>query len=137
MKKIMLTLVLVALVFTGGMAFAENGSTTKAVAEKSAAMKPMRFYLDTHDRAKSTFPAKLSQEDFEGFFAKYEKACAEEGVVLLRLHLSLEEGKAFCLTMAPDVDSVKRAHDKVGLKFDSITEITTAIPGDAFFKPKQ
>jgi hypothetical protein len=54
-------------------------------------------------------------------------------VVVLRAHLSLEAGRAFCLNMAPDAEAVRRAHDRVGLPFDSITEITTATPGDIFF----
>lgn len=97
-------------------------------------MKPMRFFLDTHDRTNKTFPAKLTREEFEIFFAKYEKACYDEGVVPVRLHVGYDEGRAFCFTMAPDAESVKRAHEKVGLPFDSITEVTTATPGDTFFR---
>jgi hypothetical protein len=97
-------------------------------------MKPMRFFLDTHDRARKTFPAKLTAEEFEVFFVQYEKACYEEGVVPLRVHVGYEDGRAFCLNMAPDADAVKRAHAKVGLPFDSITEVTTATPGDTFFR---
>lgn len=97
-------------------------------------MKPMKFFIDTHDQAKETFPRGLTREQFEGFFAKYEEACREEGVVSLRIHLSYEEGRAFCFTMAPDAESVSRAHARVGLPFDSITEVTTATPGDTFFR---
>jgi hypothetical protein len=97
-------------------------------------MKPMRLFLDTHDRSRQTFPAKLTPGEFEVFFAKYEKACYDEGVVPMRVHLSYNEGRAFCLNMAPDVESVKRAHEKVGLPFDSITEVTTATPDDTFFR---
>jgi hypothetical protein len=49
-------------------------------------MKPMRFFLDTHDRSRNTFPAKLTPQEFEVFFAKYEKACCDEGVVPVRLY---------------------------------------------------
>lgn len=97
-------------------------------------MKPMRFFLDTHDKANQTFPEKLSPEDFEGFFILYEKACYEEGVIPIKVHVGYNEGRAFCLNMAPDVASVKRAHDRVGLPYDTITEVTTATPGDTFFK---
>ncbi len=96
-------------------------------------MTPLRFFLDTHDRSRGTFPEKMSEKEFEAFFAKYERACYEEGVVVLRLHLALEEGRVFCLNMAPDADAVRRAHDRVNFPFDSITEITTATPGDIFF----
>jgi hypothetical protein len=97
-------------------------------------MEAMRFFVDTHDRARKTFPEKLSTEDFEGFFAKYEEACYAEGVVPLRVHVGFEDGRAFCFNMAPNADAVKRAHDRVGLPYDSITEVTTATPGDMFFK---
>jgi hypothetical protein len=99
-------------------------------------MKPMRLFLDTHDRTKKTFPEKLSAEDFEKFFALYEKACYEENVVILRTHVSFEEGRAFCLNMAADAEAIRRAHERVGLPFDSIVEVTTATPGDMFFQRK-
>lgn len=97
-------------------------------------MKPMRFFLDTHDRTKKTFPEKLSPDEFEKFFALYEKACYEENVVTLRTHVSFEEGRAFCLNMATDAEAVRRAHERVGLPYDSIVEVTTATPGDMFFQ---
>jgi hypothetical protein len=97
-------------------------------------VKPMRFFLDTHDRSRKTFPEKLTPDEFEVFFAQYEKACYEKGVVPLRIHVGYADARAFCLNMTPDADAVKRAHDKVGLPFDSITEITTATPGDTFFR---
>ncbi len=99
-------------------------------------MKPMRFFLDTHDRARKTFPEKLTPEDFEKFYALYEKACYEESVVPIRLHVSYGDGRAFCLNMATDAEAVRRAHERVGLPYDSITEVTTATPGDTFFRRK-
>lgn len=97
-------------------------------------MKPMKFYMDTHDRVNKTFPAKITPLEFEGFYAKYENACYEEGVIPMRLHVGYDDGRAFCLTMAPDAESVKRAHDRVGLPYDTITEIAMATPGDTFFR---
>lgn len=97
-------------------------------------MKPLKFFMDTHDRANETFPAKITPIKFEGFYTKYEKACYEEGVIPVRLHVGYNEGRAFCLTMAPDIEAVKRAHDRVGLPYDTITEIATATPGDTFFR---
>jgi len=90
--------------------------------------------MDTHDKTRNTFPQKLTPQDFEGFFAKYEAACYAEGVIPVRLHVGYGEGRAFCLNMAPDAEAVKRAHDKVGLPFDSITEVNMATPGDTFFR---
>lgn len=99
-------------------------------------MKPMRIFLDTHDRMNKTFPDKITPEEFDGFFAKYEKACYEEGVVLLRVYIGYDDGRAFCLNMAADADAVKRAHDRVGLPYDSITEVTMTTPDDTFFRPQ-
>jgi Nickel responsive protein SCO4226-like len=96
-------------------------------------MTQMRFFIDTHDRSRGTFPKELSVKDFETFFEQYLEACAAEGVVVLRSHLSLEDGRAFCFNMAPDADAVRRAHARVDFPFDSITEVTTATPGDIFF----
>ncbi|MEZ5983998.1 MAG: DUF4242 domain-containing protein [Parvularculaceae bacterium] len=95
-------------------------------------MRKMRYFIDTHDSAKGTFPAGISKEDFTGFYEKYQAACAAEDVVSLRIHVGLGEGRAFCVTMAPDAEAVRRAHERVGLPFDSITEISTASP-DALF----
>ncbi|HJV92925.1 MAG TPA: DUF4242 domain-containing protein [Azonexus sp.] len=97
-------------------------------------MKPMRYFLDTHDRQLGTFPEQLTPEQFAAFFTQYEQACQAEGVVALRTHLSYEAGRAFCLNLAPDAEAVKRAHARVGLPFDSIVEVTTATPGDTFFR---
>jgi hypothetical protein len=99
-------------------------------------MQTMKFFMDTHDQAEATFPAGLTTEQFEGFLAKYEQACEAEGVVLLRVHVGMEAGRAFCFTMAPNADAVQRAHERVGLPFSGITEVTTATPGDIFFNRK-
>jgi len=95
----------------------------------------LKLFVDTHDRARGTFPASLNKDQFKDFFGKYEQACCEEGVVILRAHVGLPDGRAFCFTMAPDADAVRRAHERVGLPFDSITEVETATPGDMFFLP--
>lgn len=97
-------------------------------------MQPLRLFIDTHDQSRQTFPAQLTPEQFAGFFAQYERACYEEGVVPIRIHLSYAEGRAFCLNLAADAEAVRRAHLKVGLPFDSIVEVTTATPADTFFR---
>ena len=51
----------------------------------------------------------MSAEEFEAFFEKYEQACYQEGIVVLRLHLSLEAGRVFCFNRAPDADAVRRS----------------------------
>ncbi len=99
-------------------------------------MQKMRFFIDTHDRANGTFPPQLSADDFKGFYAQYEAACYAEGVVPLRTHVGLEEGRAFCFNMAPDAEAVRRVHSKLGLPFDAITEVSTTTPGDLFFQQR-
>jgi hypothetical protein len=99
-------------------------------------MKPMKFFLDTHDQRSGTFPAGLTKEQFAEFFAKYEKACRHEGVVVLRAHVGVEAGRAYCFNLAESAEQVKRSHDEVGLAFETITEVTTASPSDLGFKPQ-
>lgn len=97
-------------------------------------MQAMRFFMDTHDKERKTFPEGLTPAGFEQFFAKYEQACQAEGVIPLRTHVGFEDGRAFCLNLAPDADAVRRVHARVGLAYDSITEVSTATPGDMFFR---
>lgn len=99
-------------------------------------MQAMRFFMDTHDQARQTFPAGLTPEAFESFYGQYEQACAAEGVVPVRMHVAYGDGLAFCLNMAPDAEAVRRAHARVGLPFDRITEVKMATPGDTFFRAR-
>ncbi|MCW8916969.1 MAG: hypothetical protein OQK24_14090 [Magnetovibrio sp.] len=50
-------------------------------------MQPMKFFIDIHDADSETFPAGLTPEQFTDFFVEYEKACLEENVVILRVHV--------------------------------------------------
>ncbi|MCE1189256.1 MAG: DUF4242 domain-containing protein [Ignavibacteria bacterium] len=100
-------------------------------------MKNLKFFIDTHDKNNQTFPEQITTAEFEGFYAQYEQACYAEGVVPVRLHVGYKEGRAFCLTLAPDAEAVKRAHDRIGLPYDSITEVEFATPGDTFFRRPQ
>lgn len=119
-------------------AFAEHGKNNKpgnnSHHHQACQQKPLHFYMDTHDKVNGTFPAGITPEQFEGFYALYEKAMFEECVIPVRVHVAYEDGKAFCLTMAPDIESVKRAHAKVGLPYDAVSEVFTATPGDTFFR---
>ena len=98
-------------------------------------MVPLKFFIDTHDKRTNTFPQAITPQAFAEFFAKYEQSCREEGVIVLRTHVGIEDGRAFCFNMAPSAEHVRRAHERAGLPFDSITEVTTATPGDLFFRP--
>lgn len=99
-------------------------------------MRPMKFYLDTHDHRSKTFPAGISKDQFATFFALYEKNSREEGNVVLRAHVGLEDGRAYCFNMAPSAEHVRRAHERAGLPFETITEVATATPGDLSFEPQ-
>ncbi len=99
-------------------------------------MQKMKFFIDTHDAKHETFPKGITPQQFSSFFEKYKVACQEENVIILRVHIAYEDARAFCFTMAPDADCVKRAHERVGLPFDSISEVETATPGDTFFIPQ-
>jgi hypothetical protein len=99
-------------------------------------MEKMRMFVDTHDKAKGTFPEGLSEAEFGEFFAVFEEACRQEGVIIVSANVGLAEGRAFCMTLAPGEDAVRRAHERVGLPYDSITEVETATPGSLFFRPQ-
>jgi hypothetical protein len=95
----------------------------------------MKFFIDTHDKRSQTFPEGMTSSAFAEFFPKYEAICREEGVVVLRSHVGLADGRAFCFNMAPSADHVRRAHERAGLPFETITEVSTTTPGDLFFQP--
>jgi hypothetical protein len=97
-------------------------------------MTRMHLFIDTHDQANQTFPAGITPAQFEQFFDAFDKACAEEGVTIVRTHVGYGDGRAFCLTLAPTAEAVRRAHERVGLPFDSITEVKTASPDDTFLR---
>ncbi|HFE37348.1 MAG TPA: DUF4242 domain-containing protein [Gammaproteobacteria bacterium] len=97
-------------------------------------MKKMKLFIDTHDRTKNTFPDGITEAQFGEFYTKFVEACEAEGVINLRAHVGIEEGRAYCFNMAPNVEAVKRAHERAGLPYDSITEVKTTTPGDMFFK---
>ena len=90
----------------------------------------MKQFIDVHDRAHKTFPEKVSKEEFAKVLAKYDSASREEGVVVLRTYVNLEEGRAWCLNVAADAEAVRRAHQRIGLPFDAITEVAGAAPTD-------
>ncbi len=96
-------------------------------------MQKMKLFVDTHDVKTETFPENISPEEFADFYVNYKEICAQESVVPLQIFTGVEAGKAFCLTLAQDAESVERAHQRLGLPFDSITEVKTVSPGDLFF----
>lgn len=84
----------------------------------------MKYFIDTHDKAKGSFPAEaLTEQQFFAQFDALEAACPAHGVGAHAAHVNLAEGKAFCFMSGPDAEAVRRAHAAVGMTFDSITEV--------------
>ena len=90
----------------------------------------MRFFIDTHDKENQTFPDKIDTKGLEGFYEVYEQACKEEGVISLKIYAGLEQGRAFCINIAPNEEAVFNVHKKVGLPYDTITEVNSISPAD-------
>lgn len=91
----------------------------------------MKYFIDTHDRSKGSFPAEeLSEEQFFAQFDALEVAALEFGVVGHAAHVNLEDGKAFCLMSGPDEESIRLAHAAIRLPYDSITEVRRVTGAD-------
>lgn len=84
----------------------------------------MKYFIDTHDRTKGSWPAEgLSEAEFLEVYSRFEAACEEVGGADLGAHVNIAEGKAFCFTKGPDAEAIRHAHEKLHFPFDSITEV--------------
>ena len=84
----------------------------------------MKYFIDTHDRAKGSWPAThVSEAEFVRVYAEFAEAVAAEGGHDLGAHVNVQACKAFCFTYGPDADAIRRAHEKLDFPFDSITEV--------------
>jgi hypothetical protein len=84
----------------------------------------MKYFIDTHDKAKGTFPPiELTPEQFFANFDALDEAGREFGVFAHVAHVSLEEGKTFCFMSGPDEESIRKAHAAIDFPYDSITEV--------------
>jgi hypothetical protein len=91
----------------------------------------MKFFIDTHDKAKGSFPqGQLTEAEFFAQFDALEQAAPNFGVGAHAAHVNLKEGKAFCLMSGPDAEAVRKAHEAVHLPFDSITEVKRVTGAD-------
>ncbi len=95
-------------------------------------MSEFKMFIDTHSRDSETFPQQISPAEFAAFYVAYQQACAEEEVISLNVFSDIAQGKAYCLTLAKSAEAVKRAHERVGLPFDSISEVKSISPADLF-----
>ena len=63
----------------------------------------MKYFIDTHDKTKGSFPAQeLTEEEFFAQFDALEVAAAKVGAFGHAAHVNLKEGKAFCFMCGPD-----------------------------------
>jgi Protein of unknown function (DUF4242) len=84
----------------------------------------MEYFMDTHDRAKGSFPIEdVTTEEFLGIFADFQKAYEAEGATDQGGYVNLAVGKVFCFTKGPDPEAIRRAHERMKFPFDSITEV--------------
>jgi hypothetical protein len=91
----------------------------------------MKYFIDTHDKNKGSFPAlELTEEQFFEQFAALEKAAKDLGVFGHAAHVNLKEGKAFCFMSGPDEESIRKAHAAINLPYDSITEVRRVTGAD-------
>ena len=91
----------------------------------------MKYFIDTHDKTKGSFPAQvLTEEQFFEQFAALETAAQKYQVFGHAAHVNLEEGKAFCFMSGPDQESIRKAHAAINLPFDSITEVRRVTGAD-------
>ena len=91
----------------------------------------MKYFIDTHDRAKGSFPAQAVTE--ERFFAQFdalEEAGRELGVFGHAAHVNLKDGKAFCFMSGPDEEAIRKAHAAIDFPYDSITEVRRVTGAD-------
>ena len=71
----------------------------------------MKYFIDTHDKNKGSFPAQeLTEEQFFAQFDALDKAATAYGAFGHAAHVNLPEGKAFCFMSGPDEDAIRKAH---------------------------
>ena len=91
----------------------------------------MKYFIDTHDKAKGSFPKQeLTEEEFYAQFDKLEKEAEKLGGFGHAAHVNLKDGKAFCFMSGPDEETIRKAHEAIDLPFDSITEVRRVTGAD-------
>jgi hypothetical protein len=91
----------------------------------------MKYFIDTHDKSKGSFPAQeLTEDQFFDQFAALEEAAREFDVFGHAAHVNLKDGKAFCFTSGPDEESIRKAHAAINFPYDSISEVRRVTGAD-------
>ena len=67
----------------------------------------MKYFMDTHDRAKGSWPSEdISEAEFIRVYAEFGQAVAEQGGHDLGAHVNVQACRAFCFTCGPDEEAV-------------------------------
>jgi hypothetical protein len=91
----------------------------------------MKYFIDTHDKTKGSFPTQvLTEEQFFEQFDALDAAAGQFGAFGHAAHVNLEEGKAFCFMSGPDEEAIRKAHAVIDLPFDSITQVKRVTGAD-------
>ena len=90
----------------------------------------MKYFIDTHDKSKGSWPKQVTESEFVQLYSRFEAACEEQGGTDLGAHVNVAECKAYCFTKGPDAEAIRRAHEKLGFPFDSITEVRRVTGAD-------
>lgn len=91
----------------------------------------MKYFIDTHDKTKGSFPTQVLTEDqFLEQFDKLDAAAGQFGAFGHAAHVNLEQGKAFCFMSGPDEEAIRKAHAAIDLPFDSITQVKRVTGAD-------
>jgi len=91
----------------------------------------LKYFIDTHDKAKGSFPEQvLTEEQFFAQFDALERAGEPLHVIGHAAHVNLEQGKAFCFMSGPDERAIFEAHAAIALPYDSITEVRRVTGAD-------
>jgi len=84
----------------------------------------MKYFIDTHDKTKGSFPrGELTEQQFFDQFDALEQAAVQFQVGAHAAHINLKEGKAFCFMCGPNEEAIFNTHAAVNLPYDSITEV--------------
>src|SRR5262245_54657214 len=91
----------------------------------------MKYFIDTHDKSKGSFPVQvLTEAQFFAQFDALDEAAHALGAAGHAAHVNLAQGKAFCFMSGPDEESIRKAHAAIELPFDSITEVRRVTGAD-------
>ena len=91
----------------------------------------MKYFIDTHDKAKGSFPGQVvTEEEFFAQFDSLEVAGEEFRVIGHAAHVNLKEGKAFCFMSGPDEEAIRKTHAAINFPYDSITQVQRVTGAD-------